>query len=242
MFHSVGVEPVSLCTGEAGPQANPELFEAFTGFLARHAKVVTVSELARVTASNRHLRERFAAITLDDGYEDNSSVALPILVRHQVPATVFLTSRMVRLQSTDPGQGLSQRQIQDMLSAGIEFGAHSVTHPYLTQIPFRQAEREIAESKEFVEGLTACRCEGFCYPYGAFDDQIKQLVKSRGFTYAVTTQDRLFGDVDRFSLPRTVLAEDAGEMEFAVRLSGAHAWRQSFYPAARRLRGATARA
>ncbi len=238
MFHSIGTQPVSLCTGEAGPQASPELFEAFTGWLVRHAKVVTVSELTRIALDDRHPRERFAAITLDDGYEDNYSVALPILVRHRVPATVYLTSAMVRLESTDPGGGLSRRQIKEMLSSGIEFGAHSVTHPHLTRIPLRQAEREITESKEFVEGLTASRCEGFCYPYGAFDDKIAQLVKSSGFNYAVTTQDRLFSGTDPFSLPRTVLTEDSQRTEFAVRLSGAHAWRQSLYPALKRLRGA----
>jgi len=242
MFHSIGVEPVTLCTGEAGPQASPEMFEAFVGWLVRHARVVSVSELVRATAENRRSRERFAAITLDDGYEDNFSVALPILVRYQVPATVYLTNAMVRLQSTDPGQGLSQPQIKEMLSSGIEFGAHSVTHPYLTRIPLREADREITESKELVEGITASRCEGFCYPYGRFDDQVKQLVKSCGFSYAVTTQDRLFGDADPFSLPRTVLTQDAQSLEFAIRLSGAHAWRQSFYPAVTWVREGAARA
>ncbi len=238
MFHSIGVEPVSLCTGEAGPQASPELFEAFTGWLRRHARVVTVSELARATADGRRPRERLAAITLDDGYEDNYSVALSILTRHEMPATVFLTSRMVRMQSSDPFDGLCQRQINEMLSLGIEFGAHTMTHPHLTRIPLGEAEREIAESKSFVEGLTASRCEGFCYPYGAFDDQIKSLVKSSGFNYAVTTQDRLFNHADIFSLPRTVLTEDRQEKEFAVRLSGAHSWRQSLYPAVTRVRAA----
>ena len=236
MFHSVGVQPVSLFTGEVGPHASPELFEAFTGWLVRHAKVVTASELARITVDNRHPRERFAAITLDDGYEDNYSVALPILVRHQVPATVFLTSAMVRLNPTDPGGGLSQCQIKEMVSSGIEFGAHSVTHPYLTRIPLREAEQEISESKEFVEALTASRCEGFCYPYGAFDDRVAQLVKSSGFSYAVTTRDRLLRNADPFLLPRTVLTEDSRRTEFAVRLSGAHAWRQSFYQAVKWLR------
>jgi peptidoglycan/xylan/chitin deacetylase (PgdA/CDA1 family) len=36
-----------------------------------------------------------AAITVDDGYEDFHSVALPVLARHRVPATVYATAGFV---------------------------------------------------------------------------------------------------------------------------------------------------
>lgn len=38
------------------------------------------------------LPERAAAITFDDGYEDNFSVALPLLREHDVPATFFIAT------------------------------------------------------------------------------------------------------------------------------------------------------
>lgn len=64
-------------------------FEDQVRFLKKHAQVVSVDDYF----AGRYDASRFAlAITFDDGYHNNLQYALPVLERHAVPATFFLTS------------------------------------------------------------------------------------------------------------------------------------------------------
>lgn len=59
----------------------------------RRIPVLSLREAtARVAAGDR---ERFAVLTIDDGYRDNLEHAYPVLKRHGAPVTVFVASGMV---------------------------------------------------------------------------------------------------------------------------------------------------
>lgn len=63
--------------------------------LARSAHVLPLEDaLARLYAGER-LPARAVAITFDDGYRDNLTVALPVLERLGLPATFFLVPRLL---------------------------------------------------------------------------------------------------------------------------------------------------
>lgn len=87
MYHQVGSpgdDPWNLAVW-------PDRFAEQMEFLARHRKVMSVTELA-----HRHktgtLPPNAAAVTFDDGYASNFHIAKPILERFGVPATVFVVS------------------------------------------------------------------------------------------------------------------------------------------------------
>lgn len=235
MFHSIGSAPVELKEGEPTPQHSQELFATFCEWLVSHATVLTASELAERRRSGGRSSERLVAITLDDGYEDNFTIALPVLRALDIPASVYITTGIIRDDDSAEGCGLTRGQIREMHHSGIEIGAHTVTHPRLTQLDASSAEREIIDSKEALEEVTGARCEGFCYPYGWFDDSVKGLVSKAGFSYAVSTKDVMFPGYDPWALGRTVIPAGGpvSPTEFAIRLCGAHSWRQTLYRAKR---------
>jgi peptidoglycan/xylan/chitin deacetylase (PgdA/CDA1 family) len=65
---------------------------ALTLIAARGFQFVTLTEAARRLTEGG---PPFAALTFDDGYRDNSDLALPILERHGAPATVFFAPGLI---------------------------------------------------------------------------------------------------------------------------------------------------
>lgn len=68
-----------------------DVFSVQMDALQRHFNVLPLPEAVERLAAGA-LPARAAAVTFDDGYRDNLTVALPILQRHRIPATVFIAS------------------------------------------------------------------------------------------------------------------------------------------------------
>ena len=66
-------------------------FDRHMQFLAHHFNVLPLRDAARRLQS-RELPGRACCITFDDGYADNLTVALPILEKYRLPATVFVAT------------------------------------------------------------------------------------------------------------------------------------------------------
>jgi peptidoglycan/xylan/chitin deacetylase (PgdA/CDA1 family) len=81
---------------------------------------------------------------------------------------------------------LSWEQIKEMSSDAVSFGAHSVSHPILTNISIEQAKWEIRQSKKDVEEKLGKPVMSFSYPNGNFNSGISQFVRGSGFTSAVS--------------------------------------------------------
>ena len=103
----------------------------------------------------------------------------------------------------------------------ISFGAHTVTHPILTRMPFAEAVVEIVASKEIIESKLGRPVRLFAYPNGTrddFNDQIKQVIREAGFACAVTTIDGSNSiDTDPFEF-RRITNLDAMPPLFEIRL------------------------
>jgi peptidoglycan/xylan/chitin deacetylase (PgdA/CDA1 family) len=90
MYHRVAVvdeDPWELCV-------SPGRFDEQLSLLARDHRVVPLDTLV-AEVRDRRLRPGTVAITFDDGYADNLEVAAPLLARHGLPATFFLTSSLI---------------------------------------------------------------------------------------------------------------------------------------------------
>ena len=127
-------------------------------------------------------------ITIDDGYMDNFTLAYPVLHRYNFPATIFVASEQIggtyhsEVQSELNGrQMLSWSDIERMKEGGIQFGAHTRTHPDLTNISARQAWEEIDGSKFDLERKLKVPIHFFSYPFGKFDAKTQTLVQQAGF-------------------------------------------------------------
>lgn len=105
---------------------------------------------------------------------------------------------------------LSWSEVKCMLNNGITFGSHSVNHPLLTQIPLSVAKNEIVQSKRHIEEVLGIKVSAFSYPFGAFNSEIRSLVKNSGYELGLTTYPEKFvdGTTNLYSLTRVTAYSD----------------------------------
>ena len=84
------------------PRRHAEAFDRQCEFLAAHYKVVSLAEAARRLKYNDPV-PNLAVITVDDGYSDMHEVAFPILQKHDLPATLFVTTGFANRTCWMPG-------------------------------------------------------------------------------------------------------------------------------------------
>jgi peptidoglycan/xylan/chitin deacetylase (PgdA/CDA1 family) len=152
-------------------------------------------DAVRSIAGKRPFPERSFVITFDDGYESVYQHAFPVLQRLGFMATVFLTvdqhgerTDEQHLASLEQRRMLSWGQIREMERGGINFGAHTLTHPDLTRLPAEHARQEIIASKEIIQDALGKPVHSFAYPYGRYDEQSRRIVKEH---FACACSDRL---------------------------------------------------
>lgn len=149
---------------------------------------LTVEEFLRHQTEGTDLPSRSVVITIDDGYAEMYSSVYPILKRHGFPATVFIVTDKVGHQNdwaTIPelrGRPLlSWEPICEMSQNGMQFGAHSRTHPNLVELSREQMREEIAGSKADLENFLSQPIIAFAYPFGEFNDPVQSLTQESGF-------------------------------------------------------------
>jgi peptidoglycan/xylan/chitin deacetylase (PgdA/CDA1 family) len=185
---------------------------------------VTVTQLAE-RSDGAAPPAGFLALTFDDGMADNYSTVLPILQEYRVPATVYVTTGLIG----KPNPFLSERSGQRMMTvdelkalaaAGIELGAHTVTHPDLSTFDYESCLREMLESSMALESLTGVRPRTFAYPFCRYGAEAKAAARDAGFDAAVTCTGR--GSWDRFELRRSLIGGADGNLAFVLKLADVH--------------------
>jgi peptidoglycan/xylan/chitin deacetylase (PgdA/CDA1 family) len=164
MYHRVLPDGAPDDGIEPGMYVRASTFERQIAWLRARWKIEPLGRL--MAAAPRPGEPARIALTFDDGWRDNLSVAWPILERHAVRATIFLVRDFSEAGDHPWGEFLRPQEIRDLARQGMEFGAHTVSHPALDRLDDEQAEREMRGSKQAVEDWTGARCELFAYPYG----------------------------------------------------------------------------
>ncbi len=108
----------------------------------------------------------------------------------------------------DVDRMLTWEEVSTMSREGIEFGAHSVTHPLLILEDAARVEEELVTSKQVIEKKLGKAVQAFAYPNGNWNDQVRRLTKQAGYACAFTTQRGWHSRADdRYTIKRIMLHE-----------------------------------
>jgi peptidoglycan/xylan/chitin deacetylase (PgdA/CDA1 family) len=95
MFHRVCPgSPNPRIRGNAGLEVTPEYLENTILFLRRNNyEIVSLTQAAKILNGDP-VKNKIAVFTFDDGYADNYLHAYPILKKHAVPFTIYVTTHL----------------------------------------------------------------------------------------------------------------------------------------------------
>jgi peptidoglycan/xylan/chitin deacetylase (PgdA/CDA1 family) len=211
-YHSVHPNRPFLST-------KPEVFERHVQWLKDRCQLASLVD----TVSDRRVGQSgkpVAAITFDDGYEDNHSYALPILAKYGVPATFFITAGFVerdpavirrfqqllkcRLDDLVP---LDWRQVRELRASGMDIGSHTYSHPNLARLSRDETEEELRTSRDLISDRLGAAIDLFAYPFGKpkvhFTSMTTDVVRATSYRLAAAVIFRGVRDSDHcLSIPR----------------------------------------
>jgi peptidoglycan/xylan/chitin deacetylase (PgdA/CDA1 family) len=210
----------------------PELFEALLDRLAARRRIVPLADA--VSCLGRAEAATLAALTFDDGYVDFADVALPILARRGLHATLFVPAgRLGETNAWDAGHAelrriLDARTLRALDPAHVELGAHGLTHCRLARLSPPALRAETFEARARLEQASGRAIRLFAYPYGQLDDfdaAAQAAVEAAGFLAACSTHfGRGSRPEERFRLRRVGIVPQDTPARIERKLDGAYDW------------------
>jgi len=175
---------------------------------------VSINDVLR-HIEGEYLHEKFVCITLDDGYYDNYEIAYPIFKKYHVPFCIYIATTYVdgdfTPRSDSPRALTTESLLQLSLDPLCTIGAHTASHVDLSQLNTDEQKREIEDSVNLLGKLLGKKIVHFSTPYGAYDEQTLELLKSAGIqsnTFAWGGPLRVGDKYDKYLIPRIIIEED----------------------------------
>ncbi len=157
---------------EADADISPKRFEQQLRWLSRWRRVVPLEETLRVAP-----RRRLVAITFDDGYRDNLTVALPLLEKFHLPITLFVTAGLLGRDTY-----LSESELREISKHPlVTIGAHGLWHRHFNRLTSDEARFELTESRRLLAGITGKTVDLLAWPYGECNGELELLSAKCGY-------------------------------------------------------------
>ena len=154
------------------------------------------------------LTRRGVALTFDDGFQSVFTDALPVLRDHGAPAHLFLTTGLVRGDNCGRAHDVSSlpmldwKQVEALHAAGVRMESHTANHPDLRTLADASIAAECDAADRVITARLGRHPRYFAYPYGANDERVRAIIRSR-YAAALTTDLRpLRRHEDAAALPR----------------------------------------
>jgi len=173
---------------------------------------------------------KVVGITLDDGYQNNLTYALPTLKQFGFSATCYAVSSMMGAQNSwDLSIGVPQKNLMTQenwltwIAAGMDVGSHTQTHADLTAISNEAAMQQLAGSKAELKEKLGYEARHFCYPYGRFNASHVAMARDAGYHTATTThRGRVTVGDSLFELRRVLMAHATTPVHLALKVASGY--------------------
>ncbi len=188
LYHYVGNYPAEMM--EDG--LSPETFAFQMNFLSENGySAVALDRAVDHLTGKIKLPPRSLAITIDGGYQDALTNALPVLKKHQFPATLFIAPEFIgraQLINGQPIQCLNWNGVEEIISCGYETGLLAYEGRAIrAQNDEESIRRSILKSLELLKRSSNVQVRYCAFKEGVPQESLWNFLQELGFQ-AVFTQ------------------------------------------------------
>ncbi len=198
MYHRI-VDPARAGDSLPGLVVPPALFAAQMRVLhAAGWRTITAAELGASLQHGLAVALRTFVVTIDDGWRDGYTSAMPVLETFGYRATYYVIGGRIGNR-----QFLGGSELQALAAAGMEIGDHTFDHRALPSLSRVGRRFQITAGADRIAQAVGQAPVTFCYPDGRFTTDVEAQVAQAGFGLALTTQPGTGESWStRYALPR----------------------------------------
>ena len=121
-------------------------------------------------------------LTFDNGYHSQYASALPVLQR-----LGWVADENMQLTGLPPSQGgLTDAEIQSMISAGWELDTQGISHADLITLGPSALSQQVAVARKTIQRRFHVPVNWFCYPSGHYNATVIAAVRAAGYVGSTT--------------------------------------------------------
>lgn len=179
-----------------------ELEQQFDYLKRNNYEVVALSKMIDKLSKKENIPDNWVAFTIDDAYKSFYHNGLEIFKKYNYPFTLF-----VYVEATDKKYGdfMNWEEIKEASKYG-EIELHSYSHKQLVKLSDEEIYYDTKKSFDIFEKEMGFKPKGYSYPYGEYDDRVKNIIKKFDFKYIANQNNGSVNEnSDIFDLNRVAL-------------------------------------
>lgn len=234
MYHSISDDPETGVGAYYRVATSPARFAEQMQWIAdAGCRAVTLQEGIKALTDGHLPARPLVAVTFDDGFQDFHTAAWPVLKSHRFSATMYLPTGYIQNERKSflDRQCMTWSEVRELRSEGIQFGSHTVNHPKLYNLSWREIEQELSQSKQQIEHELGECISSFAYPFAfpqedaRFAEKLSDMIYRCGFANCATTVVGRMGQGDDPMWVRRLPVNQCDDRAlFLAKLRGEYDW------------------
>ena len=170
-------------------EIHPEKLEQLILAYKKNGYEFVSIEEAGMRMCSKQKCNKFVSITLDDGYENNFTIAYPIFKKHATPFCIYVAPALISGEVVDmehDNNMMSMNQLQELANEPLcTLAGHTYSHVDLNTLTYQEQYDEIKKGLDWLSNITSKPIKDFSYPFGRRNDNTIQIIKKLDIERAV---------------------------------------------------------
>lgn len=171
--------------------------------------VLPLPTIVKALQERRPLPPHSIAITFEGGFRSAYTNAIPILLEHDIPFTIFFASSKTQTQSYLDWPTLKKLSRHKHVTLGIL----PDTYGHMTHLSGTEQIRQINIARAAFRKNLGTEAQYFAYPFGEISTSFRDIVKKQNFTAAFGLHSGVAHTTsDLTALPRFTMTDQFGDL------------------------------
>lgn len=224
VYHLIGNPGTELNYQQKRMFVSSENFEShILALKSREYRFITLDEAEKQLAGISKPQNNDILITFDDGYLNTITVALPILLKHNVHAAMSVCGSYlypetrININMHADKNFAEVNQLKVWIKEGNSLLAHTYSHFKLTHLSDNDCKDEIEQDFNILENEFGVAPKGIAYPYGSVNENVISVV-NQYYSYGFATDMGLSASWDNRYRIKRICAESDCSVEQLLKM------------------------